>query len=1177
MRKLLKLTAAGAAVAAGLLLGAGVALATVFIVPQGGTGQSTFTAHGILLGEGTSAIGATAAGASGQVLTSNGASSDPTFQTISPATSSLDYWLTTKSSSDLAEGSKLFFTNARAIASTLTGYSSGAGTVSSSDSILSAIQKLNGNIAALTTGVSSVFGRTGAVTAQSGDYTTDTVTEGTNKYYTDARVATYISSSTTVPHIGGSAYGDTLLWNGSGWTRTATSSLFNTAAAGITGLLSGTDWSTFNAKQSALSFVYPLVNTAGSVSSSLATTSANTWSGLQTFTNTGTTTFSGGLDFTRFNTSATSTGSNGIDISAGCFAQSGTCLQTFIQNATAYKQAVNYATAAALPANTYSNGVSGVGATLTEVGTGALTVDGQSASVGQRILVKNESTQANNGIYTVTAAGSGIAAYVLTRATDYNISNDIYAGTTVPVLAGGTANADTQWTETTTGTIVVGTTAIAFQESSLGTNVPTSVSNSDSSLTISPTTGAVVASLNLGNSNTWTALQKLYGAASSTLFSAHQAYFGATATSTFGTNGALTLATPLTSGNGGTGTTTWLTNSIPYFDGTRFTEKNSLLSFDGNKLNLTNASSTNLTNSGYAVLSGMTGIAASCLYVDTNGKITGTGAACGSAVGGTVTSVTAATPNSTLTLGGTNPVTTSGTINFDLNLANSNIWTALQRFSNASSTLFSNFGTAYFGGTATSSFSSTGALTLATPLTTGNGGTGTTTWQTNSIPYFDGTRLTESNAGFNWNGLKLTATNASTTNFSASTAFYSPVTSALLLGDANKLVGAASTQTCTNQFLRAMSAAYSGTCATVGAADVSLANLSATDSTLTFSGTYTGSTARTIGLNLAQANTWTGLQQFQSAASTTMLSVYNTLYVGTTATTTISGTATSTFGAGISGTYLNLTGSSATSTFSNGISLSGGCILVGGACLGGSSSAFDYQVFTGSGTWTKPSGLGGTELVIVEIWGAGGGGGGSGGGNDAGGGGGGGGGFYYFRASDLDATDAVTIGASGAGGTGSGVGTAGGRSCLSSTSSCGGTIYASEYGGGGGASLGGGGGGGSAFSVGGQASGSTDGSAGSPAGGAGGGANATYGGGGGGHNGQGGSTVWGGGGGGSYNNSSSQAGGSSMNGGAGATQSGNGVGNNGTAPGGGGSGGAGGSNNAGGAGARGEVRIWVQK
>lgn len=41
------------------------------------------TAHGVLVGEGASAIAATGAGTTGQVLTSNGAAADPTFQTIS--------------------------------------------------------------------------------------------------------------------------------------------------------------------------------------------------------------------------------------------------------------------------------------------------------------------------------------------------------------------------------------------------------------------------------------------------------------------------------------------------------------------------------------------------------------------------------------------------------------------------------------------------------------------------------------------------------------------------------------------------------------------------------------------------------------------------------------------------------------------------------------------------------------------------------------------------------------------------------------------------------------------------------------------------------------------------------------------------------------------------------------
>lgn len=55
-----------------------------------------------------------------------------------------------KTTSNLTEGSNLYFTNARVIASVLTGYVSGSGTITSSDSVLSAIQKLNGNIQLVT-------------------------------------------------------------------------------------------------------------------------------------------------------------------------------------------------------------------------------------------------------------------------------------------------------------------------------------------------------------------------------------------------------------------------------------------------------------------------------------------------------------------------------------------------------------------------------------------------------------------------------------------------------------------------------------------------------------------------------------------------------------------------------------------------------------------------------------------------------------------------------------------------------------------------------------------------------------------------------------------------------------------------------------------------------------------
>jgi hypothetical protein len=51
-------------------------------VANGGQGANTLAAHGVVIGNGTSAVAVTSAGSSGQVLTSNGASADPTFQAL---------------------------------------------------------------------------------------------------------------------------------------------------------------------------------------------------------------------------------------------------------------------------------------------------------------------------------------------------------------------------------------------------------------------------------------------------------------------------------------------------------------------------------------------------------------------------------------------------------------------------------------------------------------------------------------------------------------------------------------------------------------------------------------------------------------------------------------------------------------------------------------------------------------------------------------------------------------------------------------------------------------------------------------------------------------------------------------------------------------------------------------
>ena len=65
--------------------GGGSSLSTPISVANGGTGSATLGAHGVLLGQGIGAVTVQTPGASGTVLTSTGASSDPTWQ---PQTSS---------------------------------------------------------------------------------------------------------------------------------------------------------------------------------------------------------------------------------------------------------------------------------------------------------------------------------------------------------------------------------------------------------------------------------------------------------------------------------------------------------------------------------------------------------------------------------------------------------------------------------------------------------------------------------------------------------------------------------------------------------------------------------------------------------------------------------------------------------------------------------------------------------------------------------------------------------------------------------------------------------------------------------------------------------------------------------------------------------------------------------
>lgn len=85
------------------------------------------------------------------------------------------------------------------------------------------------------------------------------------------------------------------------------------------------------------------------------------------------------------------------------------------------------------------------------VATPGSTIDGVSLSNGDRVLLKNQTTASQNGIYVFNGS-----ATAMTRAVD-----TIQAGTVVPVTE-GTVNADSTFFVTTDNPITVGTTAITF-------------------------------------------------------------------------------------------------------------------------------------------------------------------------------------------------------------------------------------------------------------------------------------------------------------------------------------------------------------------------------------------------------------------------------------------------------------------------------------------------------------------------------------------------------------------------------------------------------------------------------------------------------------------------------------------------------------------------------------------
>lgn len=246
---------------------------------------------------------------------------------------------------------------------------------------------------------------------------------------------------------------------------------------------------------------------------------------------------------------------------------------------------------------------------------GTQTIDGVALIAGDRCLVKNQTTQANNGIY-VVAAGAW------TRSTDMDTWAEVPGAYTF--VEQGTTQADTGWVCTSNSGGTLGTTAITFVQfagsgtytagtgltltgtqfsitntavtaGSYGsaTQVGTFTVNAQGQLTLAgntTVTPAVTSITGLGT-GVATALAVNTGSTGSIV-----TFNGALGTPSSGT---LTNATglPLTTGvtgtlpvgNGGTGITSLTANYIPYGNGTSAFQSSANHTFDGTTLTLGNA------------------------------------------------------------------------------------------------------------------------------------------------------------------------------------------------------------------------------------------------------------------------------------------------------------------------------------------------------------------------------------------------------------------------------------------------------------------------------------------------------------------------------------------------------------------------------------------------------------
>lgn len=161
----------------------------------------------------------------------------------------------------------------------------------------------------------------------------------------------------------------------------------------------------------------------------------------------------------------------------------------------------------------YNNGDAGVGAVLTALSVGSLTVDGVAAEIGDGILVKNGvsnqivlfPSQAQNGIYTVVSQGSSTGYWSLRRDSAFNTVEQMVQATVQ--VKNGTANAGKSWNQTNQNIAIIGLDPVVFEDGIASANWARQVGNLSELYSLSGELRAGDSVLVLSNANTnnrWT-------------------------------------------------------------------------------------------------------------------------------------------------------------------------------------------------------------------------------------------------------------------------------------------------------------------------------------------------------------------------------------------------------------------------------------------------------------------------------------------------------------------------------------------------------------------------------------------------------------------------------------------------------------------------------------------------